>query len=414
MNKIFNGLLAALISVLLAVPAFAAVTVQSAGTTQCTAEYINFTTGVSATCAGNVVTAVASGAGTGFTSLTNTGNTTLGDAVGDTVAITGKVTEAMAAAADSAATNKAIALTVTSPADTTGTNSHYGTDITLTIGNATAGTNSVRGINIANVTGDAQVDVRGISIGTGTTLGTSDAVNIGTGWDSGITTGSPIVNNYAPSADSATTNKASTISLTVPADTTGTNLHQGMNIALTVGNATGGTNTVSGIKFANYTGDAQVNVNAIDIGTSDGLGTAKALSISTGWDAGIDVGSPVTGSGLTTVSNMVGFTRQINTVTTTTATAAQCGSIFTNSGAGVVTLPEASTVLGCQYSFVTGNASNFDVNPADGTDQISLLTNAAGDAIRNATVGNSITIAAVSNDAWHQVGAPVGTWSDVN
>lgn len=110
----------------------------------------------------------------------------------------------------------------------------------------------------------------------------------------------------------------------------------------------------------------------------------------------------------------VGFLQSQNTVTTTTATAAQCGSTFINSGAGVVTLPEASTVLGCRYTFVVGNASNFDVNPADGTDTIQILTNAAGDAIRNATLGSSIMIQAVSADAWAVIGKEQGTWSDVN
>lgn len=227
------------------------------------------------------------------------------------------------------------------------------------------------------------------------------------------TSTSSLTYTRAPSADSATTNQTSKVALTAPVDTTGTNTHNAYDVALTVSNASGGTNTVNGFKFDNYTGDAQVNVNAINVGTSDGLGTAVGLTIGTGWDTGISVASPVTGSGLTTVSNMVGFTRAIQTQQTT-LTAAMCGSIVTNSGAVVSQLPEASTVLGCSFTFITGNASNFDVNPFDGTDQISLLTNAAGDAVRNATVGNALCLVAVSNDAWHQCSAPVGTWSDVN
>lgn len=98
--------------------------------------------------------------------------------------------------------------------------------------------------------------------------------------------------------------------------------------------------------------------------------------------------------------------------TATTLTSAQCGSTFYNSGAVEVELPEASTVLGCRYTFVTLNAANFDIDP-DAADQILVQTNAAGDRARNATLGNSITIEAVSASQWAPV-AVVGTWSDAD
>lgn len=112
--------------------------------------------------------------------------------------------------------------------------------------------------------------------------------------------------------------------------------------------------------------------------------------------------------------------------TTTTATLAQCGSTFVNDSADVITLPEASTALGCRYTFVCGNASNFDINPNDGTDQIGLvfsitgtntttaITPSAGDAIRCAAVGASITLEAVGANLWVSVGNANGTWTDVN
>ena len=96
----------------------------------------------------------------------------------------------------------------------------------------------------------------------------------------------------------------------------------------------------------------------------------------------------------------------------TTITAAQCGSTFYNAGAVQMELPEASTVLGCRLTFVTLNAANFDINPDD-ADQILVQTNAAGDAIRNATLGNTITLEAVSASQWAPV-AVVGTWSDID
>jgi len=114
------------------------------------------------------------------------------------------------------------------------------------------------------------------------------------------------------------------------------------------------------------------------------------------------------------------------TSTTTTATAAQCGSTFVSDSADVITLPEASTVLGCEYTFVCGFAGNFDINPNDGTDQIStvasvtgtntttVLAPSAGDAIRCAAIGASVKLKAVGANLWISVGLANGIWTDVN
>ncbi len=117
----------------------------------------------------------------------------------------------------------------------------------------------------------------------------------------------------------------------------------------------------------------------------------------------------ITGDGGDAIS---GFLQKQVAATAVSITAAQCGSTFYNSGAVQMDLPEASTVLGCRLTFVTANASNFDVNP-DGGDIILLLTNSAGDAIRNATLGNSVTIQAMSASEWVQISA-IGTWTDIN
>lgn len=109
---------------------------------------------------------------------------------------------------------------------------------------------------------------------------------------------------------------------------------------------------------------------------------------------------------------IAGFKKQLVAATATTITAAQCGSVFYNSGAVEINLPEASTVLGCVLTFVTLNAANFDVNP-DNADQILGLTNAAGDKIRNATIGNTVTLMAVSASQWVDV-ASYGTWIDAD
>jgi len=111
-------------------------------------------------------------------------------------------------------------------------------------------------------------------------------------------------------------------------------------------------------------------------------------------------------------STLAGFLQGRVAATATTITSAQCGSTFYNAGAVEMELPEASTVLGCRLTFVTLNAANFDIDP-DAADQILVQTDAAGDKIRNATLGNTVTIEAVSESQWAVVGI-LGTWTDAN
>lgn len=99
--------------------------------------------------------------------------------------------------------------------------------------------------------------------------------------------------------------------------------------------------------------------------------------------------------------------------TATTITAAQCGTTFYNTGAVVMKLPKSSaSLLNCVIHFVTMNASNFDINPDD-ADRILILTDVTGDAIRNATIGNNISLKAVSATQWTQISG-VGTYTDIN
>jgi len=131
----------------------------------------------------------------------------------------------------------------------------------------------------------------------------------------------------------------------------------------------------------------------------------------------------ITGDGGNTLG---GYLQTQTASTTTTLTAAQCGTTIVNDSADVLTLPEASTVIGCRYTFIVGNASNMDINPNDGTDTIlpfinvvatapTAISPAAGDAIRCATLGGSITLEAISANNWAVVGGAAGAgWSDVN
>lgn len=263
------------------------------------------------------------------------GNTALGNAATDTITITGASTASMAMTADSAATNKTLDLNITSPVDTTGTNSHYALQIDATIGNASGGTNTVRGINIAAITGDAQVNVDAIAIGAGTVLGTGRGLFIDGGWDSAVEI------DVEATADSGQTSNGIDIDLTSPVDTTGTNSHFGLNIDTTVGNASGGTNVVAGVNIANVTGDAQVTENAIQIGT--------------GWDAPMKIGTvsgvpPLVQSGTTLTKIWMttdtdldnGQTSEVVALTGLTASS-RCVAIITNDSTNEVSVTSAVT-----------------------------------------------------------------------
>lgn len=143
----------------------------------------------------------------------------------------------------------------------------------------------------------------------------------------------------------------------------------------------------------------------------DGVGTLASLTVTS-----------ITGGGGT----FAGFIQSQVASTTTAATLAQCGSTFVSNSADVITLPEASTALGCRYTFVCGTADDFDVNPADATDVIGpisttngstavvTLAPSAGDAIRCTDIGGSVTLEAVGANLWAQVGGGNGIWTDVN
>lgn len=177
-------------------------------------------------------------------------------------------------------------------------------------------------------------------------------------------TGEDITITRAPAADSATTNTGGDFNLTSPVDTTGTNIHNALNVDLTIGNASGGTNTVNGLNFANYTGDAQVNVNAIKIGTSDGLGTANALTIGAGWDAGI-----VTDSAL-----------KVNSTNGTALTAIRIGTdtdLDSGQTSEVVTVTGATSASLCFATITNDTTTEVSVtNVVAGTDQATVQVSA--------------------------------------
>lgn len=115
-----------------------------------------------------------------------------------------------------------------------------------------------------------------------------------------------------------------------------------------------------------------------------------------------------------------GFLQNQVTASTTALTAAQCGSTVISSGAVVQPLPEASTVLGCRYTFVAGTDDDYDIDPADGTDVLgrasvdgAAIAGAAGDEYRLTDTGSSITFEAVAANLWAVV-SHNGPITDVN
>lgn len=151
--------------------------------------------------------------------------------------------------------------------------------------------------------------------------------------------------------------------------------------------------------------------------------TAKNVSLVNGTTSGTITWSGTQGANNQTLAGdltgdggdqFVGFLSNQVASTTTSLTAAQCGSTIVYDSADVMTLPEASTVLGCRYTFIVNSVNNCDINPADASDQIVLLTNAAGDAIRADAVGESITLEAIGANSWAPVGQQQGTWTDID
>lgn len=155
--------------------------------------------------------------------------------------------------------------------------------------------------------------------------------------------------------------------------------------------------------------------NSFTISNDTSGSQVAKFTMSTGGNVTM-VGS-VTGDGGDALS---GFLQKQVVATTTTITAAQCGSTFVGGAGVVMTLPEASTVLGCRLTFIDGGANDIDINPNDGTDQIGAITASggtitpsAGDAIRITDIGASVTLEAVGNDLWAAV-SHNGSVTDVN
>lgn len=147
--------------------------------------------------------------------------------------------------------------------------------------------------------------------------------------------------------------------------------------------------------------------------TTDTLKTDDAFIVTGQLSANNDV----VGDG---ADQMYGFLHNHVTASTTALTAAQCGSTVISAGAVVQPLPEASTVLGCRYTFVAGTDDDYDIDPADASDVLgrasidgAAIAGSAGDEYRLTDTGSSLTIQAVAANLWAVV-SHNGPITDVN
>lgn len=98
-----------------------------------------------------------------------------------------------------------------------------------------------------------------------------------------------------------------------------------------------------------------------------------------------------------------------------TVTIAMAGTVFYNSEAIEFDLPEASTAIGCEYTFVVQHASELHIDP-EASDKILGATDSAGDRIHSSTVGDTVTLICIDATNWVVKAAyPASTdWPDAD
>lgn len=136
------------------------------------------------------------------------------------------------------------------------------------------------------------------------------------------------------------------------------------------------------------------------------------------FDGNIDADAAIIGAG--EASTFTGFSSTTADVTDAVSPAHTAShTVYHNaseSGTITVTLPEASTVLGCQFTFVVIVAQLIVVNP-DNADIVLGLCTAAGDEFESNTVGDTITIMAIDDTNWvviasSNVNGSADAWAD--
>ncbi len=169
--------------------------------------------------------------------------------------------------------------------------------------------------------------------------------------------------------------------------------------------------------FANFDAHASIkafNNSGVDLGHFADMKCSNNLTCTQ--EAGKLLVSPSSANAGPGSGALYGYLNNRITSVSPSLTAAQCGSTVINTVSSSVTLPEASSVLGCEYSFfVFAPADNAPMvlTPASG-DKILTLASAAGDRVTNSVSGSSLTLQAIGIDQWGVLGKEQGTWNDSN
>ncbi|KKM99125.1 hypothetical protein LCGC14_1151020 [marine sediment metagenome] len=184
-------------------------------------------------------------------------------------------------------------------------------------------------------------------------------------------------------------------------------------------NATGATSDAVAINFETTDGKILLNADGgtggdIELNSADDiiLTTAGKLTITNGSEA-MTVSGALTVAGTATFNGTIvgdGATTVVGTKAVETTdidneivTIAQSGTVFNNSGDAdgtTFTLPEASTALGCWYTFVVTETGQQIAIDLDGSDVFLHLSLGAGDKMTSSTLGDTITVSAVSATQW--------------
>ncbi len=327
---------------------------------------------------------------------------------GDDAYITGTFEVDGAARFDGLVTGNA-GLTVTGAAVNLNASSNFAVNIatgtstgTVSIGGSAAQTITMGSSNTTSTTsllsGSGAINLnlnnnQPTNIGTGTTTGTvtiggagTQTINIGDG--AAIKTVTLGSNN----SSSSTVILSGTGNLTI---------NDGAGAATTsVGTgATTGTITIGGSSAQTVTIAAGSAAMTTTLGS---VNTTSTTTINAG-SGGIVIAGDIAGTGPSTTAVGLAAVLEAFTGTDNVLTIAESGSVFTNTGDGdgsLHTLPEASTALGCSYTFAVTVAQVLTINPKDGTDQIRGLTNGAGDSIASSAIGDCITLTAVGDNIW--------------
>lgn len=117
------------------------------------------------------------------------------------------------------------------------------------------------------------------------------------------------------------------------------------------------------------------------------------------FDGNIYADGNIVGDGATVISGTISTVTDGAATNPYTVTIAMCGNTFYNTQAIEFDLPEASTAIGCTLTFAVLHASNLDIDP-EASDIIVNAADSAGDKIRSGTVGDTVTLQAVSASQW--------------